>query len=95
MVSIHESMQCTSQLEIEIRRRLNGQEASSSTHRHLCTKLEGLDATREIGCDIRGEAANLNYSGDYGSKVRGISKREIECEAERGKIGNRERETLF
>ena len=59
-------------LDIEIKRRLNGQEASGSTHRHLCAKLKGLDATGEIGRDIRSETDNLDHSGNYGSKVRGI-----------------------
>jgi hypothetical protein len=55
-----------------IKRYSDGQETSGSTHRHLCAKLEGLDATWEIGCDVRGEADNLDHSGNDGSKIRGV-----------------------
>lgn len=55
-----------------IKRRSDGQEAPGSTHRHLCAKLKGLDATREVGRDVRGKADYLDDRGEDGAKVRGI-----------------------
>ena len=73
MVLIHK-MQCsiTATRETVIKRRLDGQDASGSTHRHLCAKFKGLDATWEVGRDVRDKAGYLDDCREDSPKIRGI-----------------------